>query len=100
METKKTIIVSVLTTLATILVAALIMHFSCGSCREGSSCPMKSNCTATSSHCEKSASCSDKSECCKDKSKCRKGDKKCSKSIEDSHESIDTETNLEEVINE
>lgn len=72
METKKTIIVSVITTLATMLIVAVIMHLYCGNCGG------KSSCSKAKSHCEQSSSCKSES-ACSGKSKCGK-EKKCSKS--------------------
>lgn len=72
METKKTIIVSVITTLATMLIVAVIMHLCCGNCGG------KSSCSKAKSHCEQSSSCKSESTC-SGKSKCGK-EKKCAKS--------------------
>lgn len=92
MDTKKTIIVSVLTTLATIFVVAVIMHMCCGNCGKRSHCSSApTHCSAANSHCEggsyakcsKGASCSKKAMCtkgenCKGKSSCSKAS--CDKS--------------------
>ncbi len=72
METKKTIIVSIITTLATMLIVAVIMHMCCGNCGKNSSC------TKATSRCEQSSSCKSESACA-GKSKCGK-EKSCSKS--------------------
>lgn len=97
MDTKKTIFVSVATTLVTMFVVATIIHMCRGNCHKGSSScheKVKSHCNYKKSHCKKSScdaysgstssaksckgksSCSKKSKCSKD-SKCSKG-KKCS----------------------
>ncbi len=88
MDTKKTIIISVLTTLATMFIVALIMHMCCGNCGKQSSCSVKANhCSASASSdcgskascasyakCKKSKKCGDKSSCKSDASSC-KGEK-------------------------
>ncbi|MGE0560579.1 MAG: hypothetical protein AB7O47_02070 [Flavobacteriales bacterium] len=71
METKKTIIVSIITTLATMFIVAVIMHMCCGNCGG------RSSCSKSKSHCEQSSSCKSTSSC-SGKSKCGK-EKKCSK---------------------
>ena len=73
METKKTIIVSVITTLATMFVVAVLIHLCCGYCGGKSLCPKQP------AHCEKSMSCKSESKCGKEKSMCKK-EEGCSKS--------------------
>ncbi len=64
METKKTIIVSVLTTLATIFVVAVIMHLCCGQCGQNTSCSgAKTECYAGESKCSKNAKCGKEKKC-------------------------------------
>ena len=93
METKKIIITSILTTLSTLLVVAIIMHLCCGNCGGRSSCSKaKVECRMTSSDCKKSSACADKSKCdkkqaCADKSKCDK-EKKCCKSMTEGKEMV------------
>lgn len=71
MDTKKTIIVSVLTTLATMFVVAVLMHLCSGHCGNKSSCaPAKSHCSKAKANCGSSASCADYSKCSKKKSSC------------------------------
>lgn len=92
MDTKKTIFVSVATTLVTMFVVATMFHMMRGNCHKGSSScheKVKSHCGSEKSHCKKRScdaysgsttsakSCKGKSSCSK-KSKCSKGDK-CSK---------------------
>ncbi len=100
MDTKKTILVSVLTTLATMFIVAVIMHMCCGNCHGKSKCE-KSSTKCSSSYdghgegyhgkcasyakschgkksCSSSKSCSSASKSCSSKSKCSKG-KSCSK---------------------
>ena len=77
METKKTIIVSVLTTLATMLIVSAIMYLSCGQCGKNTSCS-KAN-----------------TECCADDKKCEK--KKCHKS--DDHDMM-KEVEIEKEVTE
>lgn len=92
MDTKKTILVSVATTLVTMFVVAVLMHMCGGNCGKNSNChsKMKSHCSYMKSHCDKSSSCasystecSSKKSCsaqssCSKKSKCSKSSK-CSK---------------------
>lgn len=73
METKNVIITSILTTLATMLVVAVIMHLCCGNCGG------RSSCSKSKSHCEQSSSCESNSKCGKSKSSCGR-EKSCSKS--------------------
>lgn len=100
MDTKKTIIVSILTTLATMFIVAIIMHMCCGNCGGKSRCGKASaQCSASYGHgdyhgshggcasyaksCHAKKSCSTKKSC-SSKSKCSKSGKccksKCSKS--------------------
>jgi hypothetical protein len=91
MDTKKTIFVSMATTLVTMFVVAVLMHMCGGNCHKGSSScqgKAKAHCSYEKSSCKKSScdaysgctasakSCKSKSSCHK-KSKCSKG-KKCS----------------------
>lgn len=93
METKKIIITSILTTLSTLLVVAIIMHLCCGNCGGKSSCSKaKIECKMMKSDCKKSDACADKSKCdkeksCADKSKCDK-EKKCCKSMAEGQEMV------------
>lgn len=96
MDTKKTIFVSIATTLATMFVVAVLVHLCSGNCgrRNGCSkeishcsymkshCKKSSSCASYSSHCSSTKSCSSTSSCsgkstCSKRSKCSKG-KKCS----------------------
>ena len=93
MDTKKTIFVSIATTLATMFVVAVLMHMCRGNCHRGGSscgaakveCYSKSKCGQSSS-CASYSSCSSKKSCsksssCSSKSKCSKG-KSCSSKVE------------------
>ncbi|PJB16010.1 MAG: hypothetical protein CO118_01350 [Flavobacteriales bacterium CG_4_9_14_3_um_filter_32_8] len=91
METKKTIIVSIITTLATLFVVAVIMHLCCGNCGGQNRCSkgdMKcsssymhdddggSKCASYSKECMKKCKKMD-AKCDKGDMKCEKGDKCC-----------------------
>ncbi|PCJ23804.1 MAG: hypothetical protein COA97_10810 [Flavobacteriales bacterium] len=102
MDTKKTILVSVLSTLGTMLIVAMIMHMCCGNCGKktrcskdstqcsqsyGDACESSSSCTAYSKKCHAKKSCKYSSKSCAKGSshkKCCKGDNKsCSKYSKD-----------------
>lgn len=76
MDTKKTIIVSVLTTLATVFVVAVLMHMCSGHCGKRSHCSSTpSHCSAASSHCKSESAKCDKRTSCSKKAMCSKGEK-------------------------
>ncbi len=89
MDTKKTILISIATTLATLFIVATTLHILRGNCGKRSNCNsmMKAHCGYMKSHCDKSSSCASYSSCskkkcsksssCSEKSKCAEG-KKCS----------------------
>ena len=66
MGTQKTIVISAITTLATMFVVAVLIHLCCGNCNRNSSC------SKAKSHCEQASSCKSEATCGKEK--------KCSKS--------------------
>ena len=86
MDTKKTIIVSVLTTLATMLVVAMVMHLCASHCGQRSSCSsaVSAHCSKGESSCASSSKCSKKMKCGKssscEKEKSCSGKSKCAKS--------------------
>ncbi len=77
MDTKKTIIVSILTTLATMFVVAVLVHLCCGRCGESASCSrqeyrIEKSCSGESK-CEKQMDCSRKPSCGMGKEACKEG---------------------------
>lgn len=88
METRKIIITSILTTLATMLVVAVIMHLCCGNCGGRSSCSKaKIECSSGATDCKKSADC---------KSKCEKGEKSCKSKCEKGEKTMEMEWTSED----
>ena len=87
METKKTIIVSIITTLATLFVVAVIMHLCCGNCGGQSRCSKdETKCSSSYNHCESAGKCASYTKMCKKKcekmdSKCEEGEAKCTKGV-------------------
>jgi hypothetical protein len=89
MDTKKVILTTIATTLATMFVVAVMMHLCRSHCGKSSSCSAVSTSCSSHSSCEKASSCASYSKCsnkksCKGKSECSKGQScegksKCSK---------------------
>ena len=76
---KKTIIVSILTTLTTMFVVAVMIHMCRANCGGNLSCSKQAKqCNYASSECGQSSSCASYSKCRKQKS-CCKSQSKCSK---------------------
>ncbi|PCJ01144.1 MAG: hypothetical protein COB15_01535 [Flavobacteriales bacterium] len=93
MEMKKTILVSALTTIATMFIIMICIHMckshcgqsrcskasvQCSSSYGGNGCDSYSGCTKSSS-CSSKSKCSKAKKCCKSKSSCKKGENKTCK---------------------
>lgn len=107
METKKTIIVSIITTLATMFVVAVLIHLCCGNCGGRSSCKIQSSQCEKSMKCEMGSKCDKASKCdmkkscngkaCEGKSSCDKGIKTMEWTSEDGKQVIKKEITVDVV---